>query len=322
MATVPAATVPFPAVIPSSDPSVGEVIAQYLRLEAKSGSKAAWKERERVLGRFADHCGGLRLSECKKGHLKTWIDANKRLKSDWSKGRWCRAVQRVFNWAANDVELIDRNPFRGVRYRKGKRGRAVTETEFQAMVAAARPEVALILKFCRWTGARSGEMCKATWADIRGDLNAGAYISLDEHKTAHIEDTRPRIIALPPVVVEMLKTIARDRGHLQGAIFLNSKGRPWTNNSVADAFRALRKKLGFAEDCKFHGTRHAFATVGIINKLSVKDVADLLGHKTTRMAEHYIHAAEDYARLCELAAQATKIAQQAMSHDDFADAIC
>jgi site-specific recombinase XerD len=52
-----------------------------------------------------------------------------------------------------------------------------------------------------------------------------------------------------------------------------------------------RKTAGIPDDAKLYGLRHAFGTRAIINGVDIKTLAELLGHSSTRMSEHYVHIA-------------------------------
>jgi site-specific recombinase XerD len=302
----------FNAPLPSPDPTVREVVGLYWSLEAKIDSrrsKAPWVTRKRLLDEFVALHGDLHISQCRKAHLKIWIEGNPALKSDWTRGRHCRTIQRVFNWACDDMELVAKNPFRGVRYKKGKRGRNLTEEEYTALLAAAGRVFAPLLEFCRLTGARPGEARTAKWSDLRLDVNAQeGSLFLAEHKTCDVEDAHPREIGLGPAAIELLLKVRRSLHFFPGLepdeIFLNARGRPWSSNAVCKRIRQLREVLGLPDDAKLYGCRHKFATDAILNGVGIKDLADLLGHSSTQMTEHYLHLAGVKGRLSRLAKQA------------------
>lgn len=292
----------------TADPSVGDVIRLFLQIEAtpqKRAAKRACAESARVLERFAEAHGELRLSQCNRAVLKLWIETNPRIKSDWTRGNHAKAVLKAFNWAVDEMELIPRNPFKGVRYRQGKRGRPLTEEEFAALLSASDPAFRLVLRFCRLTGARPGEMAAARWEHVGGSLSADrAWIVLTAHKTAHHAEAKPRVIPIPPALIDPL-VAGRDHAELAGHIFLNRRGRPWLRHAICLRIRRLRKRLGLPADARLYGCRHAFATAAIVNRVEIRDVAELLGHASTRMTERYLHLAGLNDRLCELARRAT-----------------
>jgi AraC-like DNA-binding protein len=52
-----------------------------------------------------------------------------------------------------------------------------------------------------------------------------------------------------------------------------------------------RERAKIPDEVKLYGLRHAFGTRAILNGVDIKTLAELLGHTTTRMSEHYIHLA-------------------------------
>jgi site-specific recombinase XerD len=48
-----------------------------------------------------------------------------------------------------------------------------------------------------------------------------------------------------------------------------------------------------------YGCRHSFATRMLLAGVEIKTVATLLGHTTTRMAEHYAHIAGETKHLLD-----------------------
>jgi hypothetical protein len=46
-----------------------------------------------------------------------------------------------------------------------------------------------------------------------------------------------------------------------------------------------------------YGLRHAFGTRAVLRGVDVKTLAELMGHTTTRMTEHYLHLAGERSYL-------------------------
>jgi len=291
--------------LPSADPTVGEVISLYLQLEATprkeaARNKDAWDTVHRVLRDFDRAHGTLRISECRKAHLKLFIEGNPRLKTGWSKAGQCGIVQRCFNWAADDMDVIQRNPFKGVRFAKGSGRRRLTDEEFAAALAHAGPALARVLRFCRYTGCRPAEMSGARWSDLRSEPGA-CWLELAQHKT--VEKTgKPRLIPLPRIAVEIIVEITPNEG--QEFIFLNRRGRPWRKNALCMAWAKVRKLAGLPADAFLYGTRHSHVSGGIENGVPLADMAKLENHTDPKMTAHYDHSRPDMQALCRLAEQA------------------
>jgi site-specific recombinase XerD len=92
-------------------------------------------------------------------------------------------------------------------------------------------------------------------------------------------------------------TILQGGGH----VFVNAKGKPWDRASLALRMVRLREKTGLPDECRLYGLRHRFATEAVRRGVDLKTVAELLGHTSTRMTEHYVHVAGDLGHLTDAA---------------------
>jgi site-specific recombinase XerD len=84
-----------------------------------------------------------------------------------------------------------------------------------------------------------------------------------------------------------------------GHVCVNAKGKPWDRASLALRMVRLRQRAGLPDDCKLYGLRHRFATEAVRRGVNLKTVAELLGHTSTRMTEHYVHLGADLGQLAE-----------------------
>src|SRR5262249_49351759 len=90
-----------------------------------------------------------------------------------------------------------------------------------------------------------------------------------------------------------------------GPIFHNSKGRPWTRNSLRCRFRTLRKKFPQLAGVVCYTMRHSFATDALERGLTDATVAELMGHAGTQtLHRHYNKLAQ---KVDHLRAEAAKL---------------
>jgi site-specific recombinase XerD len=101
-----------------------------------------------------------------------------------------------------------------------------------------------------------------------------------DHKTRG-KTKRPLVVYLPPCLQTLSRILVAKRP--TGPLFLNSKGRPWTKDTVALAIRRKRRDLGLPESVIAYAYRHTFATESLVAGASLAETAQLLGHKDTRM---------------------------------------
>jgi integrase len=76
-------------------------------------------------------------------------------------------------------------------------------------------------------------------------------------------------------------------------VFLTEFGRPWKKQTLVQKFARLREKARLGPKARMYGLRHKFGTDGIRQGVNLKVLAELMGHTTTAMTEHYIHIAGD-----------------------------
>jgi integrase len=302
----------------TDEPTVASVIELYLAHAARKLGERTLYERKHYLQAFAEAHGWQTVSSCLPFHLTSWLDANPQWASDWTVASVVNMVHRPFNWAARQG-LIPANPFRGVTHRPGQPRRPLTDEEFQTLLRATsvwakrgryqkprpsdvkkrkRPSAGArfrqLLIFLRFTGARPGEASRLQWSDI--DLEK-AVIVLHEHKTSRTQRvTKPRVIPLHPVVLKLLIHIRR-RGEPGPLVFLNHRKTAWNRSNLSLRVRRAREAAGIPEDAKLYGLRHGFGTRSILNGVDLKTLAELMGHTTTRMTEHYVHLVGQQAHL-------------------------
>ena len=133
---------------------------------------------------------------------------------------------------------------------------------------------------CILTGARSAsEIGNAKWSDFKGDR-----IVLNEHKTANKTGDK-RVIYLNAQAQKIIERQPRTNGKRSKYIFsIKTPYRMWKN---------IRAKFGL-DHITLHDLRHSFASHCIsYQKMTLKEVGDLLGHKSTQTTNRYAHLLEE-----------------------------
>ncbi|MBX9790527.1 MAG: tyrosine-type recombinase/integrase [Pirellulales bacterium] len=274
---------------------MASVIDAFLDYAIRRDAESTYYERKLYLQKFADVHGGRLVRDCRPYHLTSWVDDHPTWRSDWTKSYAIRNVKRPFNWAKRQG-LIAANPFADVEHRPGDRRRPMTDVEFNALLKNAGRDSRLgeALQFMAATGCRPCELRRLSWSEV--DLESG-LATIVQHKTSRTrKDRKPRLIVLIPTCVALLKRIRKSQ---QGGehVFLSQRGRPWARCSLQQALRRLRRVLKLPDDVFLYGLRHRFGTNSVKGGNDLKSTAELLGHATTRMTEHYVHLAGDLAHL-------------------------
>jgi integrase len=296
--------------VDGGDPTIASVVDAYLDFAQRRNAPRTYYERRLLLQDFVDAVGWRRVKDCKVHHLTAWLDGHSTWKSEWTRATALKTVQRPFNWAVTEG-LIPSNPFAGKAAEPtGEARRPMTRREYSRLWAAARTgkpatsgrRLREILFFLKRTGARPSELRLLLWSHV--DLDH-AVIVLPHHKTRRAQrEPRPRVIQLVPHIVKLLILIRRrDEGCEH--VFVTHLGTAWARNSIQQRIKRLRAKAGVPDDAKLYGLRHSFGTRAILNGVDLKTLAELMGHTTTRMTEHYIHLAGQQPHLAAAMKRAT-----------------
>jgi integrase len=278
--------------------TVNDVLDWYAKHEARERPGAGPTERQRQRKLFRERYGSLSLDECRPFHLLEFIDSQALARSNHTRRRIKASVCTPFN-AAAEVRLIDANPFRGVKIPKGKTGRDMTKEEYQSLLRATRPYFKRLLVFMRFSGMRPGEVRTLKWEEIREELEC---IVKAEHKTRWATDEARRI-PFNPVLVKLIAWLRRHREDFNAHnvplfahcppphdfVFTNGYGQRWTSQALTKHLRMIRKRVGLSPEVKLHSARHMFCTSALMNGVDVFALMELLGHKSIKTTQGYVH---------------------------------
>lgn len=135
-------------------------------------------------------------------------------------------------------------------------------------IADASPYGSAFIYLAYLTGARKGELAKATWDDLQGNK-----IVLKEHKTDDKTD-EPRVIYLSNEALDVINNIPRTNKTI---LKIKCPDRQW---------KKLMKITGI-KDFRFHDLRHNFGTQAMNNGIGMIRVGTLMGHTSVKAMEIY-----------------------------------
>ncbi len=267
--------------------TVAQVFDWYAKNDLRADrSSPAQKERWRVRSLFELNYGQLSYGECRPYMLLDFINHHAAQKAVWTRRRWASTIQTPFN-VATQLGLIDRNPFRGVKFGKGNQGRDWTDDEYRTLLRTSRPHFRRCLVFWRFSGLRPGEVKTLQWPMVRSQVQA---LVIEKHKTSHIVD-KPRKIPFNHIMIKLLAWLRRNNPKGSKHCFLNSHGGPWTTRALTKTMKRLREDAELPDDLKCHGGRHTFATNAIMNGIDLVTLAEILGHESVETTKRYVHLA-------------------------------
>jgi integrase/recombinase XerC/integrase/recombinase XerD len=195
------------------------------------------------------------------------------------------ALERLQKFALQHG-LLD-NPVFGIleKPRVGRRDRTPTLSETEQILANASPAFRLIYSALRQCGARPGELCCVTIADVD---RANRVITLKEHKTAR-KTGQARRIPIGRKLGEILNQAIGDR--TEGPVFLSPSGRAWRVGNLSRTYSRLRDQAGLPKDLVLYLARHECGTK-ICREKGIEFARRLLGHTNITTTQRYMHLDE------------------------------
>ncbi|UCF90671.1 MAG: site-specific integrase [Desulfobacterales bacterium] len=132
------------------------------------------------------------------------------------------------------------------------------------------------------TGMRRGEILSLKWNQIKN-----GFIYLAETKTKE-----PRQIPINDDLAELFSRIRKEQHLTSEYVFTYQNKRI---DSLRTSFNAAVKRAGI-DNFRFHDLRHTFASQLLLKGGTLKDVQELLGHKTMTMTLRYAHLTQEHKR--------------------------
>ena len=193
-----------------------------------------------------------------------------------------------------------------IRLAKESEGRLrfLSEEEAKRLLTACKdsrnPHLKTIVTMALHTGMRRGEIMGLTWD--RADFARGVLL-LDKTKSG-----RRREVPMNRAVYDALSSLpSKER---EGLVFRRSNGVAWGKIRTAFDGACAKAKI---EDFRFHDLRHTCASWLVMRARSLKEVQELLGHRTFAMTLRYAHLSPD--RLREAVASLERPAQVNLPSD-------
>jgi integrase len=203
--------------------------------------------------------------------------------------------------------MVERSPFDRAKSllvkENNKRLRFLTEEEIEGLLAECPKHLRRIVECAVNTGMRRGEILGLKWDQIRN-----GFIYLQKTKT-----DESREIPVNDALAELFKEIHREQGPGTDHVFTFANGEhklkgeepvrkrrglapaPEAILSIKTAFNAALRRAGI-RDFKFHDLRHTFASHMVMRGATIKEVQEILGHKTMAVTMRYAHLSQEHKK--------------------------
>jgi integrase len=238
-------------------------------------------------------------------HRKITTGINGRRRTPYRANRVLALLSKMFNLAIL-WKIRDDNPCKGVEKNdEPPRERFLTKAELTSIVKALTEfedrESANAMMLALLTGARRGELLKATWGQF--DL-----VSLAEgvwtKPSAHTKQSKLHRVPLSADAIELLTAMRADAEPDATHLFpsrINARGgvdirRPWERLCLAAGLAEKAKDGRIKTTIRFHDLRHSFASLLASSGRSLPIIGQLLGHTQAQTTMRYAHLADEPLR--------------------------
>jgi integrase len=245
--------------------------------------------------------GQLRSSKGKPKYKTTSMNDDQKRARKLSANRCLTLLKAILNFAYDDKLVDNRDawgrrlkPFDGVVV---ARDRFLTVTEAQRLINTCEPEFRPLVQSALETGCRYSELTRLTVADFhlaqqrnsRSELIEVGTIAIRQSKTG-----KPRYVMLTPQAADFFHQHCLGRaGH--ELMFSHNGGRSWGRSDQCRLMETACERAAIFPRITFHGLRHTWASLAVMNGVPLMVVAKNLGHRDTRMVEHhYGHLAPSF----------------------------
>jgi len=204
--------------------------------------------------------------------------------------RYLATYKAMFNTCVNELGWMTENPVKKIKFFKEPPGRTkfLEGPQIQRVLQEAKalgPKTHLLYKLALVTGARRSELRLLKWENVR--LDQGLII-LNRTKNG---ETRSLM-----VTQSILTDLEQLAASANSPFIFSREDDPDSLLPVDDIWKKIRAAAQL-EGFRFHDLRHTAASNLAMSGAGLREIGDLLGHKTLAMVKRYSHLCDDHRRL-------------------------
>jgi integrase len=293
--------------------TVRKTMANYIDYLAAAGRDARGAE-STITAHILPKLGNLEVASLTSGQIRRWLG---HLASSPARTRSPRGQQRykpapsndetvrqrrstanriftVLRAALNhafDEKLVSSNEAWGRRVKKFKgvdvaRSRYLSNDEARRLLNACDPDFRQLVRAALETGCRYGELARLEVSDFNPDANT---ITVRRSKTG-----RARHVIITAEGAAFFRQVCMGRRGSE-RMFHRHGDKAWGPSNQLRPMALANERAHIEPPISFHGLRHTWASLAVMNGVPLMVVARNLGHADTRMVEaHYGHLAQTY----------------------------
>lgn len=140
------------------------------------------------------------------------------------------------------------------------------------------------------TGMRKSEIMGLTWERVSPDKDLGFNVRVTLYDTKNGE---PRGVPLNTDAIAALAALEPDPDRRSGSVFKRANGEDW--GQIRSAFEKAVDRAGLP-NFRFHDLRHTVASHLAMRGRPLKEIQEVLGHKSFSMTLRYAHLSPMHLR--------------------------
>lgn len=196
-----------------------------------------------------------------------------------------RSLRTLFNLAQR-WNLIESNPFvkvQLVRIPEVMPAFFTKETFQRFLDAMGNHHLRDLFVFAVLTGLRRGEILNLKWTDVDFERRVAQIQSSVNYR---VKAGKRRIIPLSDSAVKLLES---RKVNARCEYVFDYRGRQILGNHMTHVMKKYVIKAGLDRRLHPHSLRHTHATWLVMNRVSIYEVKELLGHSSVTMTSRYSH---------------------------------
>lgn len=229
--------------------------------------------------------GDCKLTAISYKHVDLYKAARLKAVSPVSVNVELRSLRSIFNLSQR-WNLIETNPFvkvQLVRIPEVMPAFFTKETFQRFLDAMGNHHLRDLFVFAILTGLRRGELLNLKWTDIDFERRVAQIQSSVNYR---VKAGKRRVIPLSSQAVELLKN---RKAKARCEYVFDYRGRQMLGNHMTHVMKKYVLKAGLDRRLHPHSLRHTHATWLVMNRVSIYEVKELLGHSSVTMTSRYSH---------------------------------
>lgn len=275
--------------------TLGAVVERYLKFKADHGKRSLHEDKrileKQILPAFGS---GLLLRQLSAERIAEYEEQRIQAVSAWTVRNELTVLRHLLRLAHRKWNYLDRVP--DIELPKAPRGRTrfLDQGEihrlFEACTHSKNKHLPAIVMLAIHTGMRKSEIMGLKWERISLDKDLGFNARVTLYDTKNGE---PRGVPLNTDAIAALTALEPNPDRRTGSVFKRANGEDW--GQIRTAFEKAVERAGLP-DFRFHDLRHTAASHLAMRGRPMKEIQEVLGHKSFSMTLRYAHLSPTHLR--------------------------